>query len=83
MIVSNPKTWLVAPGVGVLKAIGLVLLTLSLTTNFGYKVYSSFLNFGIYTSVSLFFGMVEGLFRVTILVSYPSGLPCIPMSLNS
>ena len=42
MIVSNPKTWLVAPGVGVLKAIGLVLLTLSLTTNFGYKVYSSY-----------------------------------------
>ena len=47
MIVSNPKTWLVAPQVLECYKLGLVLLTLSLTTNFGYKVYSSFLNFGI------------------------------------
>ena len=37
---------------------------MSLTTNFGYKVYRVFLNLVFYTSFSIIFGVLEGLFRV-------------------
>ena len=50
--------------VGVFNFINTVFLCLKLGVKFWILIYHSFLNFGIYTSFSIIFGILEGLFRV-------------------